>query len=114
MVKKEKSLQIFLFITILTNISMNLAHPVTPTFIKSLNIGNYMFGVAYAAMAAGQFLFSPLAGKMTKSIGEKKEMTVGLLLYAIGQFLFMSSKTEWCIYLFVYSSCINICHSYFR
>ena len=97
MVKKEKSLQIFLFITILTNISMNLAHPVTPTFIKSLNIGNYMFGVAYAAMAAGQFLFSPLAGKMTKSIGEKKEMTVGLLLYAIGQFLFMSSKTEWMI-----------------
>ena len=94
MLKKDKSLQIFLLISMLTNISMNLAHPVTPTFIKNLNLGNYMFGVAFAAMATGQFIFSPLVGKLTKSIGERKEMTAGLLLYALGQFMFMSSKTE--------------------
>ena len=94
MLKKDKSLQIFLLISMLINISMNLAHPVTPTFIKNLNLGNYMFGVAFAAMATGQFIFSPLVGKLTKSIGERKEMTAGLLLYALGQFMFMSSKTE--------------------
>ena len=94
MLKKDKSLQIFLLISMLINISMNLAHPVTPTFIKNLNLGNYMFGVAFAAMATGQFIFSPLVGKLTKSIGERKEMTAGLLLYALGQLMFMLSKTE--------------------
>ena len=42
MLKKDKSLQIFLLISMLINISMNLAHPVTPTFIKNLNLENYM------------------------------------------------------------------------
>ncbi len=87
----------FLCISMLTNISMNLAHPVTPTFIKELNLGNYMFGVAFAAMSTGQFLFSPLVGKLTRRIGERKEMTIGLALYALGQFFFMMSKTEWMI-----------------
>ena len=40
MLKKDKSLQIFLLISMLTNISMNLAHPVTPTFIKNWNWGH--------------------------------------------------------------------------
>lgn len=92
--RKNKPFFYFLCISMLTNLSMNLAHPVTPTFIKELNLGNYMFGVAFAAMSTGQFLLSPLVGKLTKSIGERKEMTIGLALYALGQFFFMSSKTE--------------------
>ncbi len=94
MKRKEKAFFYFLCISMLTNLSMNLAHPVTPTFIKELNLGNYMFGVAFAAMSTGQFLLSPLVGKLTKSIGERKEMTMGLALYALGQFFFMMSKTE--------------------
>ena len=96
---KKKLLARFLIITMLANISTNLAHPITPTFIKSLNLGNYMFGVAFASLAIGQFLFSPLVGKLTDSIGERKEMTLGMALYALGQFFFMISKTEWMIVL---------------
>lgn len=85
---------VFFILSMLQNIANNLAHPVTPTLIKSLNLGNYMFGVAYAAMAAGQFLFSPFWGKMTTILGEKKQMCIGVLTYSFSQFLFMISKTE--------------------
>ena len=88
----KKSMMIFFFLSIFQNIANNLAHPVTPTLIKNLNLGNYMFGVAYAAMAFGQFLFSPFWGKMTKVIGERKQMTIGVLGYALGQFMFMIAK----------------------
>ena len=90
----KKSMMIFFFLSIFQNIANNLAHPVTPTLIKNLNLGNYMFGVAYAAMAFGQFLFSPFWGKMTKVIGERKQMTIGVLGYALGQFMFMIAKNE--------------------
>lgn len=85
---------IFFILTMFQNIANNLAHPVTPTFIKNLNLGNSMFGIAYAAMAAGQFLFSPFWGKMTNVIGEKKQMSLGVLTYSLSQFLFMISKNE--------------------
>ena len=90
----KKSMMIFFFLSIFQNIANNLAHPVTPTLIKNLNLGNYMFGVAYAAMAFGQFLFSPFWGKMTKVIGERKQMTIGVLGYALGQFMFMIAENE--------------------
>lgn len=89
----------FLILSILQNIANNLAHPVTPTLIKNLNLGSYMFGVAFAAMAVGQFLFSPFWGKMTTVIGEKKQMSIGVITYALAQFLFMISKTELSIIL---------------
>lgn len=84
----------FLGLTALLNIAANLAHPVTPTLIKNLNLGSYMFGVAFASMAFTQFLFSPFWGKMTTVIGERKQMLIGCLGYALAQFLFMISTTE--------------------
>jgi len=84
----------FFLISVLQNIANNLAHPVTPTLIKNLNLGDYMFGVAYAGMAAGQFIFSPFWGKMTNVIGERKQMSISVLIYSLSQFLFMISKTE--------------------
>ena len=40
----------------LFNLAANFAHPVTPTVIKNLNLHDYMFGLALAAMLFTNFL----------------------------------------------------------
>ena len=84
----------FLFINAFQNITSNLAHPVTPTLIKNLQLGDYMFGVAFAAMSFTNFLFSPFWGKMSEIIGEKKIMVFGCVGYAVSQLIFMLAGNE--------------------
>lgn len=75
------------------NIAANLAHPITPTLIKSLNLPNYMFGLMYAGMAGTNFLFSPFWGKLADYFNSKRIMLIGCCGYAAGQFLFWHSQT---------------------
>jgi len=72
----------------------NLAHPITPTFIQDLKLHDYMFGVAFAAMAAANFVFSPFWGKLSKNIGSTKIMSIGFIGYGLGQAIFGLSTTE--------------------
>lgn len=91
---KNKYLMIFMILSIIQNIANSLVHPVTPTLIKNLELGSYIFGVAYACMAFGQFILSPFWGKTIDIIGERKQMSIGVILYAIGQLIFMFATTE--------------------
>lgn len=91
---KQKKLTIFFIITILLNIAANLAHPVTPTIIKNLNLNDYMFGAAYGAMMFSNFLFSPFWGKRNEFRNSRSTMMVCCIGYAMGQMLFAISKTE--------------------
>ena len=78
----------------LYSIFANLAHPITPTFIQNLGLHDYMFGVAFAAMAVANFLFSPFWGNLSKNIGSVKIMALGFMGYGIGQAIFGMSTTE--------------------
>ena len=61
--ERKSSPRIFFFATVvLLNMSASFAHPVTPTIFKSLNLGNYMFGVALGSMMIVNFLLSPFWG----------------------------------------------------
>ena len=53
---------LFLWVIGFEYIACNLAHPMTPAIIKTLHLGDYMFGLAFAAMAITNFLFSPFWG----------------------------------------------------
>lgn len=72
----------------------NLAHPITPTFIQDLGLHDYMFGVAFAAMAATNFIFSPFWGKLSKNMGSTTIMSIGFIGYGLGQAIFGLSSTE--------------------
>ncbi len=78
----------------LYSVFANLAHPITPTFIQDLGLHDYMFGVAFAAMAAANFVFSPFWGKLSKNIGSSRIMGFGFIGYGIGQAIFGLSTTE--------------------
>lgn len=92
--KSKNKLLIFFAITLLQYLAANFAHPITPTIIKNLNLNDYMFGLAFAAMSFTNFLFSPFWGKMRDYYSPRKLLFLGCVGYAVGQFLFSIMKTE--------------------
>ena len=85
---KKNNMFGFFFLLVLFNMAASFAHPVTPTIIKELNLGDYMFGVALGAMLLCNFLFSPFFGKLNNYIPSKVTILVCAIGYAIGQVLF--------------------------
>lgn len=93
--RKDKNKLLFFFaIVCLHSMAANFAHPVTPTIIKNLGLGDYMFGLAFAGMAVASFLFSPFWGKLADYVQSRTILLIGNLGYAVGQILFSIGTTE--------------------
>lgn len=79
---------LLLAFSLLVGLGMNLAHPVTPAHLETIQIPKALFGVLFASMNLGQFLFAPFWG----NLGDQKNRTmvafIGLVGYAISQFFF--------------------------
>lgn len=76
------------------NLAANFAHPVTPTVIQNLNLHDYMFGVALAAMLFTNFLMSPFWGKINNYVSSRVSLLVCCCGYGIAQVWFACSVTE--------------------
>ncbi|MBQ7916931.1 MAG: MFS transporter [Firmicutes bacterium] len=93
--KKQKPQLLFFFILVCLHfLAANFAHPVTPTIIKNLELGDYMFGLAFAGMAGFSFLFSPFWGKLADYVQSRTILLIGSVGYAFGQILFSLGTTE--------------------
>ncbi|MGL5979099.1 MAG: MFS transporter [Erysipelotrichaceae bacterium] len=66
----------------------NMIHPITPTIMSNLSVPDYLFGYSFAAMSLASFLLSPLWGKLSDLYGRKRILTIGVLGYIVGQWLF--------------------------
>lgn len=97
--KDQTRIRLFFLAMMLFSLGANFAHPITPTVIKNLGLHDYMFGVAYAAMAATNFLASPFWGKINVYLSSRKTMLIGGIGYGIGQILFGLAQTEGMIVL---------------
>lgn len=84
----------FFVVMFVFNMAANFVHPVTPTIILDLNLNDYMFGLALAAMMAFNFLFSPFWGKMATYLSSRGVMLICGLGYALGQVLFGIAETQ--------------------
>ncbi|HIR35654.1 MAG TPA: MFS transporter [Candidatus Faecimorpha stercoravium] len=84
----------FFMIVCLQSMAANFAHPVTPTIIQNLGLGDYMFGLAFAGMAGTSFLFSPFWGKLADYVQSRTILLICNLGYAVGQILFSLGTTE--------------------
>lgn len=80
-------------------VSSNMAHPVTPLFIKSLGLGDSMFGYAFAAMSITNFLFSPTWAKLASKYGIIKINIICSFFYGISQLMFGISSTSFTLIL---------------
>jgi len=95
----KKPIIIALLIYIVQGLVHNLGHPVTPAFVKALEIPDYMFGVFYATMSSGIVLGAPVWGIVADRGNKKLAMIIGLMLYSIGQFFFgYSGNMYWMIF----------------
>ncbi|MGL4774049.1 MAG: MFS transporter [Clostridium sp.] len=98
--RKTKSLKIILLLCAITNMALNMAHPVTPMLIRELALPSIMFGVFFATMSIGNFIFSPVWGKLSDSRGRIKFLVIGILGYGISQLGFGFSSNQGIIVLF--------------
>ena len=92
--RESTRIRLFFLAMMLFNMGANFAHPITPTVIQNLGLNDYMFGVAYAAMAFTNFLFSPFWGKLNGYLSSRRTMLIGGVGYGVGQICFCLARTE--------------------
>lgn len=97
---KVKSVRFVLILTIFISIATNMAHPVTPVFIKENSLPAFMFGVFFATMSLGNFIFSPIWGTLSDRNGRIKYLAMGIFGYGISQLGFGFSTNPYIIVLF--------------
>ena len=85
---RKQSVTRLLILSAIYFLVANFAHPVEPTFYKNLALPDYMFGVAFAAMATPIFLFSPFFGKLADRYGPAKILVICYIGYGFGQLYF--------------------------
>ncbi|NIK78996.1 DHA1 family multidrug resistance protein-like MFS transporter [Paenibacillus castaneae] len=76
-------LNIFLVFT-----GIGLIIPIMPTYMNELHINGSIVGLLVAAFSLTQLLFSPVAGRLSDSIGRKKMIVIGMIIFAVSELLF--------------------------
>ncbi|MNI17471.1 Tetracycline resistance protein, class B [compost metagenome] len=76
-------INIFLIFT-----GIGLVIPIMPTYMTELNISGSIVGLMVAAFSLTQLLFSPVAGRLSDKLGRKKIIVVGMLVFALSEWLF--------------------------
>ncbi len=96
-IKKINTISILIGIHALQGIAANLAHPITPAYLSSLNYPSAMFGMVFAAMSLTNFAFSPFWGVMSRYIKARTLLIIGAFGYALGQAIFGFSTDPYII-----------------
>jgi len=94
---------IYLFILFFfQGIVTNIHHPLTPYYVRSLNLNDYMIGLFFSVMNIGILLGGPFWGNLGDQGKQKKVIFIGLFMYASGQALFGLGHifNEWFLVLF--------------
>lgn len=76
-------LNIFLVFT-----GIGLVVPIMPAYMDLLHISGTTVGLLVAAFSFTQFLFSPIAGRWSDAWGRKKIIVIGMLFFAVSEFMF--------------------------
>ncbi len=97
---EQKTLRKFLFFNFLIMTVFNFAHPVTPRLINELELPSYMFGLFFALMSIGSYIFSPIWGSLSDYKGRKKFLMLGVLGYGMTQLGFGLSQSAITISIF--------------
>ncbi len=94
----KKLAPIFL-IFFLQGLIHNIGHPITPAFLRALNIPNFMFGLYFSMMSLGLMFGGPFWGAIGDQGKKKVSIFLGLLLYSVGQFGFgYAGNAYWMVF----------------
>lgn len=104
----KKSILITISFFLVQGIIHNLGHPVTPSFVRSLGIPDFMFGVFFASMSFGLMIGGPIWGVLGDNGKKKNYIVIGLLMYSIGQFGFGYAGNQYIMVFFRFFSGIGV------
>lgn len=76
-------LNIFIIFT-----GIGLIIPIMPSYMNLLHINGSLLGLLVAAFSITQLVFSAIAGRLSDSIGRKKVILAGMLLFALSEWMF--------------------------
>ncbi|GKS12313.1 tetracycline resistance MFS efflux pump [Paenibacillus chitinolyticus] len=76
-------LNIFLVFT-----GIGLVIPIMPTYMDELHLNGSIMGFLVAAFSLTQLIFSPLAGRLSDSLGRKKMIVAGMVIFTVSELLF--------------------------
>jgi MFS family permease len=103
----KKTITITILYFLLQGIVHNIGHPVTPAFVRSLDIPDFMFGVFFASMSFGLMIGGPIWGILGDAGKKKNYIVVGLLLYSLGQLFFGYVENQYIMVFFRFISGIG-------
>ncbi|MEI4771813.1 MFS transporter [Psychrobacillus sp. FJAT-51614] len=93
------ALYILMFNMFIAMAGIGLVIPVMPQYLETFGVAGQALGLIIASFALGQFLFSPLAGDLSDTLGRKKLIMVGLVIFSASQLWFGLATHEWMLYV---------------
>ena len=97
MKKQLNTVYILIAIYALHGVGANFAHPITPSYLNSLNFPSAMYGYVFAAMSFTNFAFSPFWGVMSRYVKSKTLLLIGAVGYGVGQAIFGYSSNPYIV-----------------
>lgn len=89
----KKQLAILYFNIFLVFLGIGLVVPVLPVYLKDLGLKGGDLGILVAVFAFAQMIISPFGGNLADKLGKKLIIVIGLVLYAVSEYLFAISNT---------------------
>lgn len=92
---KKSSLTLWLLLTnlLIAFLGIGLVIPVMPTLMNELHLTGQTVGYLVAFFAVAQLITSPFSGRWVDSVGRKKMIVIGLLMFSASELLFAVGET---------------------
>ncbi|MGM1022681.1 MAG: MFS transporter [Bacillota bacterium] len=88
LIRNRGALLLLMFNIFLVFTGIGLVVPIMPAYMDLLHITGTTVGLLVAAFSFTQFLFSPIAGRWSDTWGRKKIIVIGMLFFAVSEFMF--------------------------
>ncbi|WP_025682116.1 MFS transporter [Paenibacillus maysiensis] len=88
LIRNRGALLLLMFNIFLVFTGIGLVVPIMPAYMDLLHITGTTVGLLVAAFSFTQFLISPIAGRWSDTWGRKKIIVIGMLFFAVSEFMF--------------------------
>lgn len=99
LLKNRGALLLLMFNLFLVFTGIGLVIPVMPKFMTELDISGSIVGLLVAAFSLTQLLFSPLAGRISDSLGRKWIIVIGMIVFALSEWLFGAANSAFLLFV---------------
>jgi DHA1 family multidrug resistance protein-like MFS transporter len=80
-------------------VGIGLVIPILPFYVELFDANAQIMGLLVAVFSFMQFLFAPIWGRLSDKIGRKPLITLGLVGFAVAEFIFAFANGLWMLFL---------------